>query len=370
MGEYLSQLWAELWANPLYRAMLSIIIAELVLVSALIVWLGIQAKRQQRQERARQQFLEELEAPFFEALGDEESLRRWMERAQAHPRPFVRDFLTRFLLQTRGQSHDLLVELYHEYDYVADDHQQAASVQERKRIEALRRLYVVATPADREVLLEHGRDDHLSRILAAQSLARVGEPADIVEVLHDLEVRTNLMEAPVFAVLDALDVDGLRYVFTRWQQFESPRMRRILLVTAAEKGLAEAEAALGQAFESEEVEVRIGACAAAAVMVDRKTLELLIGALDDADWQVRARAAKSLGRRRELDAVAPLAEALKDRAFWVRQDAATALRLLGDPGLERLDEVATHSDDRYAAEAASQELQRHRLYLGTRGAPA
>ncbi len=370
MSEYVLQLWEVLWTNPLYRGLMIAIVVELVLVVALIIWLWVQAGRQLHREYVHQRFLDELEEPFFEALGDPQALRQWMQRAQKHPREFVRDFVADYLVKTRGRCHDTLVELYHEFGYAEDDHEQARSMSERKRLEAMRRLYVVATKADREVLLEQADSDYLSRILAAQTLARVGQPEDIVAILKDLDLRTPMMEEPVHAVLETLSTDQLRYVFTRWQQFESGRVRRILLMVAAQQGLAEVGATLKQAAQSDDMEVRIGACAAAAHLPGQVSLDLLIDALDDPAWQVRARAAKALGRLREPAAVEPLAEALKDRAFWVRQDAAMALRHLGEAGLDRLDHVAENSDDRYAAESAGQELQRYRLFLQTRGAPA
>ncbi|MFP4598144.1 MAG: HEAT repeat domain-containing protein [Persicimonas sp.] len=368
MTEYFVDLWEVLWGTPLYRGMMVAIAVEIALVCALIVWLWIQSGRQLAGDRARDRFVEALEGPFFEALGDPEALGEWMGRAQDHPREFVRDFVARYLLHTRGRSHDTLVELYHGFGYAADDHQQARSVSERKRLEAMRRLYVVATEEDREVLLEHADADYLSRILAAQTLARVGKAEDIVEMLQGLDIRTQMMEVPVHAVLDELDRESLRYVFTRWKKFESGRLRRVLLETGAEEGLEEVVAALGEAARSDDMEVRIGACIAAARLPERDTLGLLIDALGDPDWQVRAQSAKALGHRGELAAIDPLSEALKDRAFWVRQDAAMALRQLGERGRRRLGEIAAHSDDRYAAESAGQELQRYRLLSETRGA--
>jgi hypothetical protein len=370
MYGYLAELMDVLWANMLYRAMLITIAVEIGLIGALIIWLWGQSARQLAESRARQRFIEQLEEPFFAALGDRQALEEWMERAQNHRREFVGDLIADVLLQTRGDSHDMLVQLYRSWGFAADDRQQASSMSERKRLEALRRMYLTATEEDRAVLLEYADQDYLSRILVAQTLARVGQPEDIVEVLRGLELTNQMMEGPVRAVLEELSGQTLRYVFARWRQFESPRLRRVLLTTAATEGLEEANAALESAAHSEQLEVRIGACTAAASVGGEDAIRLLIDALDDPAWQVRARAAKGLGKRSALAAVEPLAEALKDRAFWVRQDAAAALRQIGPRGIDRLETFARHSDDRYAAEAASQELHRYRLFSNQRGTPA
>jgi HEAT repeat protein len=81
---------------------------------------------------------------------------------------------------------------------------------------------------------------------------------------------------------------------------------------------------------------------------------------------VRAQAAKTLGRMRIEAAIEPLTAALEDRAFWVRQNAAAALRAFGDPGRRRLEEVAANGRDRFAADTARQELRRHQVLVTAR----
>lgn len=48
-----------------------------------------------------------------------------------------------------------------------------------------------------------------------------------------------------------------------------------------------------------------------------KSVESLINALKDSDWQVRQRAAKALGKRGDKQAVQPLIQVLKDEDEWV-----------------------------------------------------
>jgi HEAT repeat protein len=70
-----------------------------------------------------------------------------------------------------------------------------------------------------------------------------------------------------------------------------------------------------------------------------KSVESLINALNDSDWQVRQSPAKALGKRGDKQAVEPLIQVLKDEDKWVRAgsqynsvraEAAVALGQLGD----------------------------------------
>jgi len=358
-------IWQTLWSTPLYRALLILIALELGAVGAMIGWMIIQSARQMRQARAKRRFLEALEDDFFSALAQPHSdeLRGWMQRAKGYDARLVREFLADVMLHTRGGSYDSVVGLYHEFGYAQGDRQRSHSRNARTRLRALRRLYVLGSAEDRPALRAQANAEYRAQVLAMQTLARVGQPEDIVELLQVTRLYSQMMEEPVQAALSQLSTQSLGYIFARWQQFECGRVRRILLSAAARQRLSGVDEMLRPAAQSEDIEVRIGACEAAGSLQGRASLQLLLAALEDPSWQVRARATRALGRRQEPAAAAPLAQALKDRAFWVRQGAAGALGMLGPAGAEHLAHVAAHCDDRYAAESAAQELQRSQRRL-------
>jgi HEAT repeat protein len=56
---------------------------------------------------------------------------------------------------------------------------------------------------------------------------------------------------------------------------------------------------------------------------------MVVGSLDDPDVRVREAAATALGRLRDEDTTAALANALRDPSLWVRRSAASALGSIG-----------------------------------------
>ena len=78
---------------------------------------------------------------------------------------------------------------------------------------------------------------------------------------------------------------------------------------------------------------------------------LLVQALQDPEWPVRAVAAKSLAMLRYAPSVPELCNALRDSEWWVRANAAEALRELGQAGLTGL-EAMLDDEDTYARHQA------------------
>ena len=102
-------------------------------------------------------------------------------------------------------------------------------------------------------------------------------------------------------------------------------------------------------------EERLRACRALGRIGRPEVVPLLLEALADDSWAVRAQAARGLTGLAEASAVAELARALGDRAWWVRANAAEALRAAGPQGVAAL-EHAARGTDRFAAERAREAL--------------
>jgi HEAT repeat protein len=120
-------------------------------------------------------------------------------------------------------------------------------------------------------------------------------------------------------------------------------------------------AALLGALRDADPEVRARAAKALGKVVYVGAVVPLAEALSDGTWFVRLQAARALGAIAHPRAIAPLVSALTDEYWQVRAAAADALRRLGDLAVPALTHCLFTSRDRYAKEQIVEELQRTSL---------
>jgi HEAT repeat protein len=122
----------------------------------------------------------------------------------------------------------------------------------------------------------------------------------------------------------------------------------------AEHGLAALDT-LSSLLRTGSEDERIGACRALARIARPDVRPLLLEALADDAWAVRAEAASGLTGLGDVSCVPELERALADGAWWVRANAAEALRSIGPAGLEALLR-ASRGGDRVTAAPAREAL--------------
>lgn len=96
---------------------------------------------------------------------------------------------------------------------------------------------------------------------------------------------------------------------------------------------------------------RIAACRALSRIARPEVRAVLVEALADDAWAVRAEAARGLTGIGDSSSVSELERALSDGAWWVRANAAEALRSIGPPGLDALVRASQGGDRITAARA-------------------
>lgn len=117
---------------------------------------------------------------------------------------------------------------------------------------------------------------------------------------------------------------------------------------------------LKEDITSENLDVCLAAIAYIAYSEHRDYKGLLVKSLSHPAWQVRARAAKLIGRIHDPQLATALEPILSDKLWWVRFRAAEALLQLGDPGMS----ILTRQTDPYAKEIASQQIKLQQLRTG------
>jgi hypothetical protein len=352
--------------HPIYGVITAIILVEIALVALQVLWLFGQAWRLGRLASQNQRFAAELGDALPDVGRTPAEREAWVKRARGYPPHIVRHQLEPLLALTHGEARDSLIALYRALGYLAEDIAMSRSKLPASRMRAIRRLSLVAGSAEADVLLERRHDRHMIRVVAAQTLVRVGTAQQLHVFMSEMRIASRLMEQPLAESLGGCSPEQIELLLDRLPELCDPGLRRLVLVASARVSPTSCVMRLPLAAASPEKEVRIAACLAIARLGAPELAPLAIAALGDEAFEVRAQAGKALGQLRAVAALEPLTAALEDRAFWVRQNAAAALAALGPLGHTRLRQVVEQGHDKFAVDTARQELRRIDLVGGAR----
>ena len=229
-----------------------------------------------------------------------------------------------------------------------------------RRLRALSSLVDLADSRHLDALrlLAGDRNRHV-RVNAVRGLSRLGDVASTERIL-DLAAAAQPWEAARLA--DALVAMGSPAVepISNWVKAESRRQDgsgAVVALAARVLGLIgdpSAGPTLVMLLQSDRAEWRLAAASALEHAGGDEAVAPLLAALEDSSWNVRARAAVSVGTMADPAAGTALARLLTDAAWWVRQNAAGALGVLPG-GIEHLMAALDHPD-RFAADAALNQL--------------
>jgi len=203
-------------------------------------------------------------------------------------------------------------------------------------------------PALREAL--NGPDPDLAYV-AGQSLAGY-DSAGACGCLLDA-LLTEAIPRPLAATL----LEGSRYanapaLIAQAREARDPEARSWVAYLVGRSRDPRAERWLSSLARDSDARVRASAAEALAGFADAGTLGRL---LDDADWLVRANAARSVGRAGLSELAGRLPPLLHDRVWWVRQSATLALKQLGTPSVTVVRPLL-EDEDRFARNKAAEVL--------------
>lgn len=241
----------------------------------------------------------------------------------------------------------------------------------RQRLRAARWLGRLAHPDSVADLTRMTRDrSRRVRSTAVTALGAVQAPralAALVALLDGQSFTVGLRRVPASCLTDALAAHGADAVLSVLPSLQSPspavRATAADVLARTPHHDPRVRAALAAALEDPDGEVRARAAKAIGRSGDAGAAAPLVTALSDPVWFVRLQAARAIGVLAYGRAVRPLVSALTDESWQVRAAAAAALRHVGDAAVPALTECLFESRDRYAKEQVVEELQRTRLLL-------
>lgn len=335
----LIDLFIATWDHPGYRILIGLAGVELTFVVFLIGTLSWQTRRRRHRSTRREELVEHLREL---AAADVDDVAKWLGDRGIEASDDLRDAL----VQLSDTEHvETAHRVWREMEMAEREYEELEASSTRRRMEAIRRLYVFATDRDRDAL-RSAIDDESSRrfrVIAAQIFARLDVGADVVTALDGVGLDRRTMEQPFYATFRALSREQLGEALQVDLSELDDRVRRILLEVAADRGVEGVGAYLEVMVDHEDLEYRLGAGRIAAAMGDQQGRSLLRRLLEDAVWEVRAQAARGLGRTGTAEDVELLRDASEDPEFWVRENVRWAIESLSQHAPTRLD-VASDVD--------------------------
>ena len=229
----------------------------------------------------------------------------------------------------------------------------AASPHWWRRAEAARLSGDIARLGDRELLTMLLDDPHPAvQSAATASLAPMVDVATVSHLLDRLPERPMAVRLQQFQLLkEALPLTTPALV-QRLTSDASPRRLKSWIALIESIGTPELFARVGALHSHPDPLIRLSVARALKRYRHPEAEEVLLIALRDHDWRVRAVAARSLGALGNTSAVPRLAVGLRDVRWWVRFRCGLALAQLGAAGREALREAGRDAD-RYAGEMAT-----------------
>jgi HEAT repeat protein len=229
----------------------------------------------------------------------------------------------------------------------------AASAYWWRRAHAARLSGDIARLGDRELLDRLLDDPHPAvQSAATAGIAPLADPGTVGRLLDRLAERPMLVRLQQFGLLKEGLPLTMPALVQRLTPDASPRRLKSWIALAETIGSAELFEHVATLHSHPDPLIRLSVARALKRHRTPEAAELLIIALHDHDWRVRAVAARSLGTLGDASAVPRLAAGMRDVRWWVRFRCGLALARLGGQGRGALDD-ARRDVDRYAGEMAT-----------------
>jgi hypothetical protein len=354
------------WSSALYGFLLAVILAEMGIIGWQIGWIIRQTHLFKTQQMRLEAATAVLRDDFMLAVSDPRKASIFLDKAAKFPKDVLEEFLLPYLGMTKGAFLDRVRVYYRKLGILERDIKALKSPLWHVRLIGLRHIVLAGGAEALEDVARLSEDRYIIRLLAAGIVGKHGTPEQLTKFMHTMDPSRRIMEQPVLTMLRGLPTDRLNYLMENLASFQSASMRRVLLQCYSVVSPDKTVEMLPRLSSDPAKEVRIGVCMAAGGLVLGEPQPWLIKMLEDSEWEVRAQAAKALGKYKEQSVVVALEKAIGDRSFWVRQNAAAALSAMGDMGIMSLRELAVSSKDKFATDAAVQELRRHELFVAAR----
>lgn len=348
----MSAVWNEFWNDPLYRLVLILSFGQCALLFGLLGLIGLIRLNRRRRESVTKDVETAVSQALFAMLAGTSTLSEMVKATKRYSVEQRTQVLEKYSSTLAGSSVDMLNRYFERSGLLLFARRRSHSRFWWRRMEAARILGAGGSRLGANVLLSLMEDSKRAvRLAAARSLGRSQDP-QYIEPLLRLLGRGKISRSQIAEVLVTLGPDSRQRLRELVMQLPNVLRTSTLRATTVEVlalvGDAGATPFIQYSIHSGDTEVRIAAFKAAGILRAQLSRDEVRLGLRDSAWQVRAHAATVVGRAQMVDMARELAGQLGDPTWWVRLNAARALRELGNPGLRLLESVAEYHEDAYA----------------------
>ena len=190
---------------------------------------------------------------------------------------------------------------------------------------------------------------------ALMALARIGDAGVLVQAFDKINRFVLINERAVSEIIKIFS--GNRYeLFKKMMHNQSAYLVRLFLKAIDPDVANKLIEDIITVYRTGDKETRLAGIIAIGRSGNSKKTYMLTHALNDPEWEIRAMAAKTLGFLTDPDAVMALANAARDREWWVRQNAVSSL--LAYPNCAEILASIAQTGDRYAYDSMLYTLEK------------
>lgn len=235
----------------------------------------------------------------------------------------------------------------------------------KRRLLATERLGYLKTETSAMALLQ-SLDDEIPaiRLSAARSLAAHGKTDAIEQILLALDLPEELDDLRVVEAISHYGPSAAPTLLAVLEDTTGKYSNDTIIVASRVLGMLqtpEAVQPLISLLHNTEPSVRLNAAQALGELGNPEAISSLAALANDPEWEVRSKAMEAIGALHADRQIPVLSRALCDPSWWVRSSAAQALHSLGQPGINELQDVMTHTADNHAREMCCQVLEEHNI---------
>ena len=199
-----------------------------------------------------------------------------------------------------------------------------------------------AIPDIIKVLDVFSSETHLQALMA---LARIGNSDALSNAFDKIHRFILINERSVAEVLNAFTGDRKK-LYRNMISHKSEYIVHLFLKAIDRETANTFIESICKVSEKGGKELRLAGIVAIGKSGNTGKIPILVAALDDTEWEIRAMAAKTLGVLTGPEAILPLKKAAQDREWWVRQNAVTSI--LAYPGHKEILAAIVKTGDRFA----------------------